>query len=69
MSPEALAALSRKIDEGVLRSGQSYGLINVNMRLRLMFGEGYTLTLRSQEGCGTQVIIRVPLTEEEDNGL
>lgn len=34
-----------------------------------MFGEGYTLTLRSQEGCGTQVIIRVPLTEEEDNGL
>ena len=69
MSQDTLAALHRKIDEGVLRSGQSYGLINVNMRLRLMFGEGYSLSLQSEENRGTEITIRVPLTEEDHNGL
>lgn len=58
-----------KIQEGIPRSGQSYGLINVNLRLRLMFGEQYTLRLTSCPGSGTTIVIRVPLIEEDSNEL
>ena len=61
--------LWNKIQEGIPRSGQSYGLINVNLRLRLMFGEQYTLHLSSCPGSGTTIAIRVPLIEEDSNEL
>lgn len=61
--------LWEKIQEGIPRSGQSYGLINVNLRLRLMFGEQYTLRLTSCPGSGTIIVIRVPLIEEDSNEL
>lgn len=61
--------LWEKIQEGIPRSGQSYGLINVNLRLRLMFGEQYTLRLTSCPGSGTTIVIRVPLIEEDSNEL
>lgn len=62
-------SLWEKIQEGIPRSGQSYGLINVNLRLRLMFGEQYTLRLTSCPGSGTTIVIRVPLIEEDSNEL
>ena len=62
-------SLWEKIQEGIPRSGQSYGLINVNLRLRLMFGEQYTLRLASCPGSGTTIVIRVPLIEEDSNEL
>ena len=69
MNEAELTALRQKIDSGVPRPGQSYGLINVNMRLYLMFGDSYKLFLNSQPNCGTSVMMHIPLTEETRHGL
>lgn len=67
MDGPTLSALWKKVQEGVPRSGHSYGLINVHMRLRLMFGSDYTLSLESQPNQGTRVTIRVPLLKGAPN--
>lgn len=36
-----------------------YGLYNVNERIRLEYGEGYGLSIRSQTGVGTTVTVRI----------
>lgn len=36
-----------------------YGLYNVNERIRLEYGEGYGLSIRSQQGVGTTVTVRI----------
>lgn len=36
-----------------------YGLYNVNERIRLEYGEGYGLSIRSQKGEGTTVTVRI----------
>ena len=69
MNEEETRILREKIQEGVPQSGQSYGLINVNLRLRLMFGEQYTLWLTSYPGRGTTIKIRVPLIKEDFDEL
>jgi len=67
MDSGALADLQKRIQEGILRSGQSYGLINIDMRLRLMFGDDYRLQIQSRPNEGTAVAIRVPFIEEENH--
>lgn len=39
---------------------QHSGLYNINRRIRLMYGEGYGITLTSQENVGTTVCIVIP---------
>jgi len=54
LSPET----SRKeTDTGVKRG---IGLININRRIQLMFGEEYGLSIESQENKGTRIIILLP---------
>lgn len=69
MDDEETRILWERIQEGIPRSGQSYGLINVNLRLRLMFGEQYTLRLTSHPGLGTTIKIHVPLIKEDSDEL
>ncbi|WFR65540.1 sensor histidine kinase [Paenibacillus amylolyticus] len=45
-------------------TGKSYGMLNVQARLRLSFGEEYGIVLESQEGEGTRVTIIHPLMRE-----
>jgi len=45
---------------------KGYGLKNVNDRAKLMYGPEYGLTIRSVEGEGTQVTLRIPLKEQAD---
>lgn len=54
-----LEELKKELREGT--AGKSYGLINVNNRIRLLYGEGAGVTVRSQAGKGT--CVRVVLTE------
>lgn len=61
--------LMSKIQEGIPRSGHGYGLINVNLRLHLMFGDQYTLNISGCPNSGTIVTVRVPLIEEVSNEL
>lgn len=45
-------------------TGKSYGMLNVQARLRLSFGDEYGIELDSQEGEGTSVTIIHPLMRE-----
>lgn len=45
-------------------TGKSYGMLNVQARLRLSFGDEYGVVLESQEGEGTSVTIIHPLMRE-----
>ncbi|WP_091027804.1 sensor histidine kinase [Paenibacillus sp. CF095] len=45
-------------------TGKSYGMLNVQARLRLSFGDEYGIMLESQEGEGTSVTIIHPLMRE-----
>lgn len=46
------------------QGGKSYGMLNVQARLRLSFGEEYGISLNSREGEGTCVTITQPLMKE-----
>ncbi|MGC5774182.1 sensor histidine kinase [Paenibacillus pabuli] len=46
------------------KAGKSYGMLNVQARLRLTFGEEYGIVLDSKEGKGTCVTIVHPLLQE-----
>lgn len=56
-----------RTDTGTMIPGvpaPSIGLRNVDERLRLLYGEPYRLTIESEPGQGTRVMIRVPLKRE-----
>ena len=57
----------RSTMEGDERVG--FGLSAVNQRLRLQFGQGYGLTITSEEGVGTTVTARIPWIEKEAAGV
>lgn len=56
---ERLEELRRELRDGA--TGKSYGLINVNNRIRLLYGEGAGVTVESEEGKGT--CVRIVLTK------
>ncbi len=64
MTPERLAAvrnqLKRKEKSNNIPRRDSYGLFNVNERIKLKFGEKYGLSLSSVYGRGTRVQIFIP---------
>ncbi|MDF2837660.1 MAG: sensor histidine kinase [Paenibacillus sp.] len=53
-------ALEERDDDGGARGRRGIGLLNVHMRIRLLFGEGYGLRIESDEGLGTSVIASFP---------
>lgn len=57
ISAERLPTLLQSADAD---ADGSYGLRNVNERIRLSFGEAYGLQIDSSEGVGTTVTIRLP---------
>ncbi len=64
MTEEEVIALNKSLDEK--RNDQdgkgaaSIGLYNIHQRIKLHYGEKYGLTIRSQEGKGTSVELRLP---------
>ena len=43
-----------------------FGLSTIHERLRLLFGEGYGLTIHSREGVGTTVFVRIPCETQKE---
>ncbi len=45
-------------------SGEHIGLLNVQHRIWLQYGEGYGITLDSNEHEGTQIVVRIPILKK-----
>lgn len=65
MSEERLSALMNTIQKGTGEKVESYGLANVEERIKVMFGGEYGLSFFSRLGEGTQVIVTIPKLVEE----
>ncbi len=63
MSEQRLAELNQAMETGK-RVG--FGLVTVHERLRLLFGAPYGLTLKSHQGEGTTVTVRIPRPAEKE---
>lgn len=59
LSAEETERINREIAEGDFDVPGNYALKNLNRQLKLLYGEGYGLTLESSKGKGTTVILRV----------
>lgn len=68
MDAEAMNRLLEQNDMKRVESGVSIGILNVNARLKKLFGKEYGLHIESTVGEGTTVTITVPAVLEEDNG-
>ena len=71
MSEEKLKQLNEKlrrlsVDDVEEQTGQKGGIavINVNNRIKLLFGEEYGIHVYSREGVGTDVLINLPLVQD-----
>ncbi|MCR4735668.1 MAG: histidine kinase [Treponema sp.] len=73
MDSDKIDSLMEKMNNPELHDeSHSIGLTNVNSRIKLFYGEKYGLTIESEVGEGTSVIIRIhntPKIEEPANGL
>jgi len=68
MTKEQLIALENTLKGMKENIIQSYGVKNVNERLKIYFGPQYGLNFSSEYGVGTTVEIKIPkLTEVNEN--
>ncbi|MBM7567738.1 sensor histidine kinase [Paenibacillus sacheonensis] len=68
ISAERLEQLNeqfRSAMSGVARSGSSVGLANVHARMQLYFGSGYTMSIDSEPGVGTEITLVLPTIRSE----
>jgi two-component system sensor histidine kinase YesM len=65
MSAEHLNALNNTLHKTAGIKLDSYGVINVEERIRIFFGPGYGISYNSEEGIGTEVVIRMPAIKNE----
>ena len=69
MSKEKLMELTKKLDDNKVEAvNSSIGMLNVNQRIKLFYGEQYGLNIQSEEGKGTVVTIQVPCIRMNGNG-
>lgn len=61
ISPARQKELNRLVQSGIIHESAHIGLANVGQRIRLYFGEGYGLTIASEENAYTQVTVTFPL--------
>lgn len=72
MSYETLENLNRKLvqaDAGLSNAGKKkkgIALVNVNSRIKLLFGEEYGMYVYSTEGLGTDVRLSIPIVNSPD---
>ncbi|HEY0829170.1 MAG TPA: sensor histidine kinase, partial [Bacilli bacterium] len=66
MDMEQLNEINHKLNSSSLNNSKNIGLLNVNERIKIIFGERYGLEIISEKGRGTAVILKIPaLTKEE----
>lgn len=60
MEDEDVALLNSELEKDYIKEDHNIGLKNVNQRIKLIFGEGYGVTLISEKKKGTKVKIEIP---------
>jgi sensor histidine kinase YesM len=65
MNPDKLNAELKSNDLTYAYKGDSIGLHNINMRIKLLFGNEYGVRIESDPGDGAKVIARFPIRYEE----
>lgn len=64
MSEEKLAEVTRQLNDFENIDRNHIGVVNVNQRIKLAFGDKYGVDFQSSENNGTRVVIRMPLIEK-----
>lgn len=67
MKKEALEHLNSLLKQGVKTDKKVFGVLNVNLRLKMAYGEEYGIFYESAENCFTCAYVRIPRYVEEDN--
>ncbi len=61
MDSDKLYELNRRLQDNAYNDEKSHiGLVNVNQRIKIIFGDDYGIMVDSQEGVGTDVYITIP---------
>ena len=55
----------KKADISRIEMGRSIGVMNVNARIKNVYGEGYGIHYESDPGMGTKAVIVLPIVKEE----
>ena len=58
-----------QFEQSVSHSSRSYGLKNVQDRLRIAYGDSYGLSLEANAPVGARVVIRVPFAIPEKRDI
>ena len=75
ISPTQLTELKYSIESGVAEiyasegGSNGIGLVNINERIKIFYGEEYELDVISKEGCYTKVILTIPCLDSEEEVL
>ncbi|BCJ93870.1 sensor histidine kinase YesM [Anaerocolumna cellulosilytica] len=56
-----LAEMNRKLNDRENQMEDHIGIYNVNQRIKIVFGEEYGVSIKSEEHQGTEVFIKIPL--------
>ncbi len=66
MPQEKIQELQEKLSNpSVEKINSSFGMVNVNQRIKLYYGKEYGITIKSKENEGTCVTITIPLKKQE----
>lgn len=60
MTERELEKLQKNMQSDMIKESRHIGMINVNQRLKLYYGEEYGLTIESSEGVGTSIMVKIP---------
>lgn len=63
---QAMNEQLKNADIGRIEMGRSIGVMNVNARVKSVYGDGYGIHFESSPGEGTKAVILLPIVREED---
>lgn len=66
MDAEKFNRLLKENDTGLVEEGDSIGLLNINARLKMIYGEEYGLFIESEPGRGSAVYLTVAAKKEDE---
>lgn len=66
IAPDRLKELLEKLERNDTSSGKSIGLTNVNKRIKMYHGDEYGLSVSTEKGKGTHIIITLPREVDEN---